>query len=75
MRYWLDGDERYVGAAGFPVPDSKPMRLYLASRGADAATHALTRDAPADGGRNSWAAVPLGLPVARRASTRWPTRH
>lgn len=63
VRYWLDGDERYVGAAGFPIPDGQPMRFHLASGGADAATHALTRDVPAEGGRNSWAAVPMGLPI------------
>jgi predicted acyl esterase len=63
VRYWLDGENCYVGATGFPIPGSRPMRLYLASGGADTATHALTREAPAEGGRNSWAAVPLGLPV------------
>lgn len=63
VRYWLDGAERYVGASSFPIPGSRPVRFYLASGGADAATHALTRDMPAEGGRNSWAAVPPGLPV------------
>ena len=63
VRYWLDGDERYVGADGFPVAGSEPVRLHLASRGADRAIHALTRDPPADGGRNSWAAVPMSLPI------------
>jgi hypothetical protein len=63
VRYWLDGDERYVGAAGFPIPGGQPMRFYLASGGADTATHALTRDVPAEGGKNSWAAVPIGLPI------------
>lgn len=63
VRYWLDGEERYVGAAGFPIPGGHPMRFYLASGGADAAKHALTRGVPAEGGKNSWAAIPLGLPV------------
>ena len=63
VRYWLDGDERYVGSDGFPVAGSAPARLYLASGGADRAIHALTRELPADGGRNSWAAVPMGLPI------------
>lgn len=63
VRYWLDGDERYVGSDGFPVAGSAPARLYLASGGADRAIHALTRELPGDGGRNSWAAVPMGLPI------------
>ncbi len=63
VRYWLDGEERYVGATGFPIPDGRPMRFYLASGGVDAAKHALTRDMSAEGGKNSWAAIPLGLPV------------
>ena len=63
VRYWLDGEERYAGAEDFPIPGGQPMRLYLTSGGADAATHALARDAPAEGGKNSWAAIPLGLPV------------
>lgn len=41
---------------------SAPVRFYLASGGADAATHRLTRGPPA-GGENSWAAIPLGAPV------------
>jgi putative CocE/NonD family hydrolase len=63
VRYWLDGDERYVGAQNFPIPGSEPCRFYLASGGIDAATHALTRNPPADGGANSWAAIPIGVPV------------
>jgi len=63
VRYWLDGEERYVGADGFPVPGGQPMRFYLASGGADAEKHVLTRDMPTDGGKNDWAAIPLGLPV------------
>jgi hypothetical protein len=63
VRYWLDGEERFVGAAGFPIPGSEPMRLYLASGGADAATHVLARNPSADAGLNSWVAIPIGLPV------------
>lgn len=63
VRYWLDGEDRYVGARSFPVPDSGPIRLYLASRGADPAVHAMTLDAPSRGGENSWAAIPIGLPI------------
>jgi uncharacterized protein len=63
VRYWLDGEERYVGAAGFPIPGGQPMRFYPASGGADAEKYALTRDLPAEGGKNGWAAIPLGLPV------------
>ena len=63
VRYWLDGDDRYAGAASFPIPGGQPMRLYLASGGADAGKHVLAREVPAEGGTNSWAAIPLGLPV------------
>lgn len=63
VRYWLDGEDRYAGAAGFPIPGGEPVRFHLASGGADAETHALIRDTPTDGGRNDWAAIPLGLPV------------
>lgn len=67
VRYWLDGEERYVGAADFPIPGGEPMRLHLASGGPDVETHVLTRDVPAENGKengkNSWAAIPLGLPV------------
>ena len=47
------------------LPDSRWPADALVSRsgGADAAKHALTRDVPAEGGKNSWAAIPLGLPV------------
>jgi hypothetical protein len=63
VRYWLDGAERYVGAKSFPIPDGVPTRFYLASAGADAATHTLTREPPPAGGSNHWAAIPLGAPV------------
>ncbi len=62
VRYWLDGEDRYAGAASFPVPGSTPVRFHLASRGADGAVHALTAEAPATGA-NSWAAIPLGAPI------------
>lgn len=61
VRYWLEGMERFVGADDFPVPGATERRLYLASNGADAATHRLA-DTPGSG-ENRWAAVPLGLPV------------
>ncbi len=62
VRYWLDGEQRFVGAAAFPVPGSMPARFYLASGGEDRATHALAHEAPASG-TNAWAAIPLGAPV------------
>jgi uncharacterized protein len=62
VRYWLDGEERFAGAASFPVPGSAPVRFYLVSGGDDRTTHALAREAPASG-TNSWAAIPLGAPV------------
>ena len=47
------------------LPDPGRPGDALLSRlgGVDAAEHALTREVPAEGGRNSWAAIPLGLPV------------
>ena len=63
VRYWVDGEDRYAGADGFPIPGGEPVRFHLASGGADAQMHVLTRDIPAEGGRNGWAAIPLGLPV------------
>jgi predicted acyl esterase len=62
VRYWLDGDERYAGAASFPVPVSGPIRFYLASGGPDAATHRLTFAPPSEG-ENTWSAIPVGSPV------------
>lgn len=63
VRYWLDGADRYAGAKDFPILGSTPLRLYLASGGADALSHRLLAQPPAEGGRNSWAAIPLGSPV------------
>lgn len=61
VRYWLEGEERFAGAADFPVPAATERHFYLASNGADAATHRLAEE-PGQG-ENRWAAVPLGLPV------------
>ncbi|QGM92785.1 CocE/NonD family hydrolase [Methylocystis rosea] len=61
VRYWLEGEERYIGAADFPAPGTAQQRFYLASGGADAARHKLS-ETPGEG-ENRWAAVPLGLPV------------
>ncbi len=63
VRYWLDGDDRYVGADSFPVPGSTPVRFYPRSHGADAATHDLASEPSPTGQSNSWAAIPIGLPV------------
>jgi uncharacterized protein len=62
VRYWVDGAERFETAATFPPADADPLRLELSSAGGDHATHALVRDG-AEPGANSWAAVPIGLPV------------
>lgn len=61
VRYWVEGHERFLGAADLPVSGAVERRLYLASNGADAATHRLA--ATPGEGENCWAAVPLGLPV------------
>ena len=62
MRYWTDGAEIYRSAADFPIPDSEPVRYYLASSGTDATTHRLSNKN--DGtGMNRWAAVPLGATI------------
>lgn len=62
VRYWKQGAAVYAAAADWPVPGSTPLRLHLASSGADAATHRLT-STPAPAGTNRWAAVPLGATV------------
>ncbi len=62
VRYWTEGAEDYRSATDWPLPGSTPLRLYLASNGADAATHRLTC-APGEDGANRWAAVPLGAIV------------
>ncbi|WBK02194.1 CocE/NonD family hydrolase [Methylocystis parvus] len=59
VRYWIEGVDAYGSAANWPLPGSTPLRLYLASSGADAGTHRLTRE-PSEGGTNRWAAIPLG---------------
>lgn len=73
VRYWLDGAERFVGAADFPVPGSEIVRFRLESGGSDHARHRLVEEAtaqpdgesetPLDGKSNTWIAIPLGLPV------------
>ena len=62
VRYWAEGIDRYRTAQAWPLPDGRPMRLYLASNGADSATHRLTHDRE-QSGQNRWAAVPLGATV------------
>ncbi|HQS46950.1 MAG: acyl esterase [Rhizobiales bacterium 24-66-13] len=62
VRYWTEGAKDYRSASDWPLPGSAPLRLYLASSGADGATHRLT-PAPEHTGANRWAAVPLGAIV------------
>ena len=62
VRYWLDGANRFASARDFPIPESRPVRLYPSSGGADAATHRLSEAVP-DGGSNRWVAIPLGAPL------------
>ena len=63
VRYWTQGAGVYGSADDWPLPGSTPIRLYLASNGADAETHRLARE-PGQTGANRWAAVPLGATVA-----------
>jgi putative CocE/NonD family hydrolase len=62
VRYWAEGADAYRSAEGWPLPGSTTLRLYLASNGADDATHRLGTE-PGDGA-NRWAAVPLGATLA-----------
>ncbi len=62
VRYWTDGADSFSSATSFPPSDSTPVRLYLGSAGPDPVTHTLGAD-PAPEGCNTWAAVPIGLPV------------
>jgi predicted acyl esterase len=62
VRYWIDGTDRFAGATAFPPAGGEFVRLHLGSGGADHAVHLLT-DEPVADGRNSWAAVPPGVPV------------
>lgn len=61
VRYWLDGVDAYRGAADFPVPASRALRLYPASTGADAAVHRLS-PSPPQPAKNRWAAIPRRAP-------------
>jgi predicted acyl esterase len=62
VRYWVQGLDAYRSAPSWPLPDAAPIRLYLASGGADAAMHRLTCDHP-QGGQSHWAAVPPNATV------------
>ncbi len=61
VRYWLDGEDAFKGAADFPVPGCEPTRFFLASAGEDRAMHRLSK-MPGEG-ENSWAAIPLAAPM------------
>ena len=62
VRYWTDGTESFRTAGTFPPAEATTTRLQLASAGEDGTVHELVHG-PAPEGANSWAAVPLGLPV------------
>jgi predicted acyl esterase len=62
VRYWTQGAGTYRSAEDWPLPGSTLVRLFLASNGADAMTHRLTRES-GQAGANRWAAVPLGATV------------
>lgn len=62
VRYWTDGLDRFAQDTAFPPIDARTVRLELESAGDDPAVHHLVRGAAA-AGSNSWAAVPIGLPV------------
>lgn len=62
VRYWVNGENAFRAAEDFPPTSGRVRQLFLGSGGEDAATHTLT-DSPAATGQNSWAAVPIGVPV------------
>lgn len=62
VRYWIDGAQTFGAAVSFPPAGATTTRLELASGGDDHATHRLVLDRAPEAA-NSWAAVPLGLPV------------
>jgi len=62
VRYWVDGAERFAGASVFPPAEAQPLRLYLASRGADGDRHALRTCVPPES-TNDWVAIPPGAPA------------
>ena len=64
VRYWLHGEDKYVGVESFPQPTSSPFRFYLKSQGSDREMHSLSDKLVEDRGeKNSWAAIPIGLPI------------
>ncbi len=64
VRYWAEGANAFRRTSDWPVPDSIPLRLHLASAGGDSETH-LLKEAPGQPDKtNSWAAVPLGAIVS-----------
>ena len=62
VRYWTEGTQDFRRASDWPLPGSTAVRYFLASGGADAATHRIARG-PDQSGSNRWAAVPLGAIV------------
>jgi predicted acyl esterase len=62
VRFWIDGTDSFGAATSLPPQSGTPVRFYLGSAGPDHATHTLGSD-PTPDGSNTWAAVPLGLPV------------
>ncbi len=64
VRYWVEGANAFRRSADWPVPDSTPLRLHLASAGGDRETHLLTEAQGQPDTTNSWAAVPLGAIVS-----------
>ena len=62
VRYWVEGAERFDVAETFPPGQAVTTCFALESAGDDHAVHRLVSGEAADGS-NSWAAVPIGLPV------------
>jgi predicted acyl esterase len=62
VRYWVEGADQFEAAATFPPAQVKTIRCELESAGDDNARHRLVPHGAAEGS-NSWAAVPIGLPV------------
>jgi uncharacterized protein len=65
VRYFRSGPDDYRTASDFPIPDSEIRRLHLTSKTPNNGEGLSLTPAPGDaGGLGSWAAVPIGAPVA-----------
>ncbi|MGV9351303.1 CocE/NonD family hydrolase [Streptomyces spiralis] len=62
VRYWLHGAEQWESADDWPVPDSRPWRLYLTAGADGHGPNRLTAQVDDQGlTPQSWAAIPPGI--------------